>query len=479
MLRKHIIESQPPLATLFDSKMLLSSLRRHFQTLDEDLFPTLARHFLKFCHLSLDENDLDDLSSRSVESLRLSLTDRVDEDLEPTAAHCRYTMLIDPTDSEVAVDLLFTMNLLDQSTTSVISLSDFPEDNNQTKHTAILGQIKTSIEKGQTLVLINSSHIQSALYDVINRHHVVSVSEDTKTHRTIREQYAQIAIGSFSRYVKIHPNFRLVIHIPESSLHLTPLPFLNRMEKYKLSVRDALQYRILEMSMKPPICFQKLPKKEFINELFNILLQGAQDFLNFIGGETTFYGFSMTETIPALLLAQLGDGLSTLDHNQFKLIPSLLTLLIRYVSVWRKHPSNKIDELNIQDLAITEYEEISNDTFTASLVVENESELNDSLFNRNNTFNCNATVMHSLKDLIQALNFQLLETVRPECLFYIRKRLPQSYLYEYLSYQEHFSVMELLKIVLISDIQHIASEHIQSFHTPCLKLVVYTRTGII
>ena len=49
--------------------------------------------------------------------------------------------------------------------------------------------------------------------------------------------YANIAIGSYSRLCSVHPDFRIIVHTPLSSISRTPLPFLNRFEKYTLSLQ--------------------------------------------------------------------------------------------------------------------------------------------------------------------------------------------------------------------------------------------------
>jgi hypothetical protein len=213
-IRRIIDKSGQHIPGLFTSEWLISALRRHFQTLNTLDFPKLVRHFLK--NTGLEPPVKDDLNANVVQSLRESLTDNVDENVEASAAHCRYTAVIDLTDSEVTVDLLFAMNLLDRSNTKIISLSSFPEDSTATHRTAALAQIKLAIETGMTLLLINSSSVQSALYDVINRHYEYSIVDGR------REAYANISLGSFSRYVRIHPEFKLILHIPASKLPSTP-----------------------------------------------------------------------------------------------------------------------------------------------------------------------------------------------------------------------------------------------------------------
>ena len=177
-LRNQINENQQTLNSLFDSKMLMASLRRHFQTVSPNDFPFLTTHFFSCCQLDEPENDCQD--AQVVETLRLSLQDQPKGSVDPTAVWSRYQLIVDPTDSESAVDLLFskTLKLLDSATTKIIALSDFSEDSTTNSRTAVLAQLKTAIELGETVLLINSAPLQSALYDVINRHYAYSVNDD-------------------------------------------------------------------------------------------------------------------------------------------------------------------------------------------------------------------------------------------------------------------------------------------------------------
>ena len=47
--------------------------------------------------------------------------------------------------------------------------------------------------------------------------------------------YANIAIGAHSKPCRIHPEFQCVVVVKQSDLGITPAPFLNRFEKYRLT----------------------------------------------------------------------------------------------------------------------------------------------------------------------------------------------------------------------------------------------------
>lgn len=428
----------PATAPLFSAAMLLQGLRRHFQTVRADQFPLLAQHFLLHCGL-LDD-DVDDLDAHVVESLRDSLRDNVDIAADATAAHCRYTLIVDPTDSECAIDLLRAMQLV---SARVEALSDFPDDATPTRQTAVLASIKQAIEAGDCILLKNSAPLQSALYDVINRHYAMSTYEDPNNPGVvIREAFANISLGSFSRYVKVHPNFRLIVHIPESQLPMTPLPFLNRLEKYPLSVRDALTQQINHIALHPPACLRTIRSEELRRSLINALKTGVDDFVAFAGGSSAFYGFPPSEAIPAIILRCLTEEALS-SSSGFQIPPSTLSLIM----------ANGSEEASSA---------IPQDTPT-----EGEADLSaDFDMDLHNT-----SALGRIKALVRELNYQVLETARVESIFHLRHRLPAAYVKQYIDHQEHLSV-----VALMSRIVHYHSRRSLAKQLP-IKLVTYTRTG--
>ena len=517
--------------TLFDSAMLLQALRRHFQPLDPTSFPTLATVFLAECGLEAPVDDA--LDARVVRSLRESLKDSLADGTDPTSAHCRYALVVDPTDCESAVDLLFALKLLDPSTTKIVSLSDFPEDASPTMTTAALAQIKKCIEEGETLLLVNSAPLQSALYDVINRHYAVSVRDDGRT-----DAFANIPLGSFSSLVRVHESFRLIVHVPISQLPKTPLPFLNRFEKYTLSVRDALAQRVLEVSLNPPHSLLCIPKPEHRQRLFKELEAGVNDFVAFAGGSTSFYGMSSTETVPALVLRALEDACVS-TTSDFEPRPSVLAGIMLVEKQRHQQDEERdnemifmdvdaayLDRLNLgldldplveDDVEDTDIDQLAVKDITADL--DNPAALNrlgeidmedveceptnlqtaddepkaycdepkanggrsDEVSMRRRARprashtasdrNRNDPLPTRLRALIRALNFQIMETARVESIFRLRDRLPAAYMREYLDNQQHLSVFALLKQVLQS-----SQRMNKTAGRTTDKLVVYTRT---
>ena len=63
--------------------------------------------------------------------------------------------------------------------------------------------------------------------------------------------FANLAVGSYSRPCIVHENFKLIVHIPASALPKTPLALLNRFEKYRVSVEQALSHKMQQIDWEP------------------------------------------------------------------------------------------------------------------------------------------------------------------------------------------------------------------------------------
>jgi hypothetical protein len=432
---RRAIGNTPPAASLFSAELLISGLRRNFQNVDASQFPRLAKHVHEKCVFRDISPAL--LTAQSILSLRESLNDEVDEDSDASTTHCRYTLVVDPTDSETAIDLLFSMNLLDQQTTTVVTINDFPEDALPTKQILVLAQIKSAIEKGDCLLLKNSSVLQSALYDVINRHYAISVNTDSADQKVSREAYANISLGSFSRYVKVHPKSRLIVHIPESQLCVTPLPFLNRFEKFSLSIRDALSERITHLCTNPPNCFKVISTPDLRRSFLRCIESGMLDFVEYLGGSSSFYGLSI-EAVSATLLQSLSD------EN--------LTSLVSFGPI--AHPLSEILRAIKQNQAQASEESSSVTDYGVNSTISGH-------------------IAYKISNIIRLFNFQLLHTARIESIFQRRHRLPAVYLREFLDRQEHLSVACLIDCMILRAHKVIDDGLIDA----PTKLVVYTRTG--
>jgi hypothetical protein len=432
-LRRSLVEKEPGVifrdngtgtCVLFDGSVLLKGLRRNFQTVNPSNFSIVAREFLTSCRLCQHDDRGFDLYSpqfltpQVLTSLKASIDDKHPDgdDADPTTAPFRHTLLIDRSNCESAIDLLFSMNVLDVNETMVLTMPSSDIDQNSIDISEALRHVKDAAENGLTMLLVNGDALYSALYDLLNKYYNSGGG---------REYFCNINLGAVSSPVSVHSKFKLVVYITADKVQTAPLPFLNRFSKFALSFHDALQDRVefyKHPEHKPP-CFASEPPDN-IELLFKGLVAGGEDFANYLGGASAIYGFLRNETVPALCLKVLMDACSM---RTFRIQSSLR------ISGSDENQFRESEDLPAQ--------------VSESMIV---GDLKD-----------------RMPELIRAINFQILQLARPESVFNLRNRLPCEYIQEYFR-QEHFSFVNIVRHVLVLPWDGTRS---------CMKITAFTRTN--
>lgn len=231
------------------------------------------------------DSDLDALlaSARVYNTLRTALRDEPSKDEDPSHTAFRHVLLLDETRNECGVSLF--LQLLEPTVrggVEVISMPDFPEDDTDLRRSELTARVKSAIERGSTAILVGCDRIFSAFYDVFNKHYrtvlrraaaegssastdgggsgggggsVETAAGETPASRHARRHfYAYIGIGSFSSTVIVHPAARIIVHMSMDQFKRVQLPFLNRFEKYKLTISDVLEERMVELKVSASVC---------------------------------------------------------------------------------------------------------------------------------------------------------------------------------------------------------------------------------
>ncbi|KAJ1563204.1 hypothetical protein HK405_005543 [Cladochytrium tenue] len=181
-----------------------------------------------------------------IEPLLESICDHGSSEFEnPNFSSYRFIMLIDPTVVNASVAILRKIvsedlsrrALLETRQLKVITVGDFAEDRADDARSNVVIEIKNAMAKGETVVLVNSEPIRTNFYDAFNRH-VMTYGNDTGEP----EYFTNVAVGSLSRPCLIHPNFKIIVVLPLISIRTTPLPFLDRFEKYQLSISQYMHF---------------------------------------------------------------------------------------------------------------------------------------------------------------------------------------------------------------------------------------------
>ncbi len=219
---------------IIDAPSLLRALQRNFNGID-------LASFIKLAHRFFDELKIPYISEMIEKDATIScITDAMNEELhdneDPNVSSFRFVLVLDPTDNESSVTLLQELGLC----TDVIRVGSFPEDQSSEAMNKVLSEMKQAITQGKQVLLVNSAELDACFYDVLNRYYKVTTNAFTGA----RQMMAQVGIGSHSCATIVHPNFKVIVHVPISKLSSVPLPYLNRFEKYQLSYAQVFEHFI-------------------------------------------------------------------------------------------------------------------------------------------------------------------------------------------------------------------------------------------
>ena len=161
----------------------------------------------------------------------------------------RFKLIVDTTDDGSMLQLLKQMEIPSFKDISVLSLSALSQGDKLMPVT-VVSQIVAAMETGKTVWLTNTREIDACLFDVFNQNYVVSCSGNNEVNH-----FVPIAIGAALEYKQVHRNFQCIVHVTKKELggmgDVLPSPFLNRLEKFTLSVEDIVQYRMHDERMYP------------------------------------------------------------------------------------------------------------------------------------------------------------------------------------------------------------------------------------
>lgn len=77
-------------------------------------------------------------------------------------------MVIDPTDNETSISLLFSLGICDKRNTELCVVADFESDQADTVQCSIITRLKHAMENGSTVILVNSKAINHCFTDIFN-----------------------------------------------------------------------------------------------------------------------------------------------------------------------------------------------------------------------------------------------------------------------------------------------------------------------
>ncbi|KAM4623618.1 E3 ubiquitin-protein ligase rnf213-beta [Polymixia lowei] len=118
--------------------------------------------------------------------------------------------------------------------------SGFPKDQEYAQICRNVNRVKTCMETGRTVILLNMQNLYESLYDALNQYYVY----------LSKQQYVDLGLGSHRVKCRVHKDFRLVVVEDQKKVYEHfPVPLINRLEKHRVDRSTDLtpwQCRVLE-----------------------------------------------------------------------------------------------------------------------------------------------------------------------------------------------------------------------------------------
>jgi hypothetical protein len=209
--------------------------------------------------------------------------DVIENALKDTVQTCskRYTLVIDETADDSIVRLLRSEGFIDTSQKCLFKLSKMPENIASEEINLVCG-VKYAAQKGTRVVLSQTDTINESFYDLFNQNfRKVTCKDGTQA------LFANISVGGVSKRSKVSSSFHCIVHVRLLELPFLPAPFLNRFEKYRLRVKDMLNY--------------KIDKNNVLQRVVNRSIRNVRSFVQVIGSQN-LCGFCQKDTIDSYYL---------------------------------------------------------------------------------------------------------------------------------------------------------------------------------
>ena len=243
--------------------------------------------------------------------LRSSIQDTIPlNEMNPNINSCRFVCLLDPTDSGIAVDLLFDLNVITRNSAVVITCSDFESDTNEQALNDNTMRLKKQMAIGGTAVIVGGKRISGSFYDLFNNHLRSIPVENFEPGESPVTHFANVAHGSVSRPSKVHPNAKIIFYLRLSDIFETPLPFLSRFERYVLTVFHCAEEKRI---CRPIDSALHQPGQSQLDALISGLSHFCNTLSSLLSGQHPLHGLVEQQTIFSL-------AISAFEHSRSGLI---------------------------------------------------------------------------------------------------------------------------------------------------------------
>eukprot|EP01040_Poterioochromonas_malhamensis_P005804 gene5804-6244_t len=285
---------------MITSRHIIEVVERNFNGADKRMVQSLIKSFCFSFDLTWSSSSLTSVKLQNPLSL---LTKSLEEQKRSPFPVGRYILIIDTTSNDAILRILMKNLSFGDQRPKLLKLSQFVEDG-QAQQIHIISQVRWGAEKGDLTILSRTEPINESLYDLFNQH--FRRFEDRTGSAVNVVYHTNIAIGAHSRRCQVSPGFQCIVHLTLDELQVAPAPFLNRFEKYRIHMSDALAY-FMQTNMNN--CFKTF---SFLKRSIGCVFQHTQAFVRIVGA-SAFYGFGKNQTIESILLSILIE-LKSADH---------------------------------------------------------------------------------------------------------------------------------------------------------------------
>ncbi|XP_076008326.1 E3 ubiquitin-protein ligase rnf213-beta isoform X2 [Genypterus blacodes] len=127
----------------------------------------------------------------------------------------------------------------DNPSPEIVFGSGFPKDQEYAQICRNVNRVKTCMETGRPVILLNMQNLYESLYDALNQYYVYLG----------KQQYVDLGLGSHRVKCRVHASFRLMVVEDQKKVYeLFPVPLINRLEKHRVDRSTDLspwQHRVL------------------------------------------------------------------------------------------------------------------------------------------------------------------------------------------------------------------------------------------
>ncbi|KAM9432008.1 E3 ubiquitin-protein ligase rnf213-alpha-like [Clarias gariepinus] len=220
-------------------KLIISyAIKSNGSPSDEDLTRAVQRNFDGLDSLNLLEIFWAIFEKKMKKCNTVSLL-RENLDIGTSGFTSRYLLL--PTVNHAALQILKSQKIIDESNVEIIFGSGFPHDEEYSQVCRTVNKIKTCMETGRPVVLLNIQSLYESLYDALNQCYV----------KLGGSYYVDLGLGSHRVKCRVKDEFRLIVIEEKSTVYEQfPTPLLNRLEKHCLEISNILPDHAQELQVK-------------------------------------------------------------------------------------------------------------------------------------------------------------------------------------------------------------------------------------